>query len=145
MSKGAALCVLTGAQLLLHFVIVMFAVAAVFDVVSSWALLLTQQTCHLGTGDVESLPAALPVAGHAGSAGRLALPPVVLADIAGLKISLMGDILQDDGLHGENVGKLHLRDVQCTDNVGPPSTVGPLEGTIFVGAQLTPHTGRPLL
>lgn len=33
---------------------------------------------------MESLPAALPVAGHAGSAGRLALPPVVLADIAGL-------------------------------------------------------------
>lgn len=35
-------------------------------------------------GDVESLSAALPVAGHAGSAGRLALPAVVLADVAGL-------------------------------------------------------------
>lgn len=31
----------------------------------------------------------------------------------------MGDILQDDGFHGENVGKLHLRDVECTDNMGP--------------------------
>lgn len=35
-------------------------------------------------GDVESLSAPLPVAGHAGSAGRLALPAVVLADVAGL-------------------------------------------------------------
>lgn len=32
----------------------------------------------------------------------------------------MGDILKDDGLHGENIGKLHLRDVECTDNMGPP-------------------------
>lgn len=37
-----------------------------------------------------------------------------------LEVSLMGDILQDDGLHGENVGKLHLGDVERTDNVGPP-------------------------
>lgn len=40
---------------------------------------------HSVPGDVESLPAALPVAGHAGAAGRLALPPVVLADVAGLR------------------------------------------------------------
>lgn len=32
----------------------------------------------------------------------------------------MGDILEDDGLHGENVGKLHLGDVESTDNMGPP-------------------------
>lgn len=32
----------------------------------------------------------------------------------------MGDILQDDGFHGENVCKLHLRDVECTDDMGPP-------------------------
>lgn len=31
----------------------------------------------------------------------------------------MRDILQDDGLHSEDVGKLHLRDVQRTHNVGP--------------------------
>lgn len=36
-----------------------------------------------------------------------------------LDISLMWDILQDDGLHGEDVGKLHLRDVECTHNMGP--------------------------
>lgn len=35
-------------------------------------------------GDVEGLPAALPVAGHAGPAGRLALPPVVIADVTSL-------------------------------------------------------------
>lgn len=35
-------------------------------------------------GDMERLPAALPVAGHAGSAGRLALPPMVLADVTRL-------------------------------------------------------------
>lgn len=33
---------------------------------------------------MESLSAALPVAGHAGSAGGLALPTMVLADVAGL-------------------------------------------------------------
>lgn len=33
---------------------------------------------------MERLPAALPVAGHAGAAGRLALPPVVLADVTRL-------------------------------------------------------------
>lgn len=33
---------------------------------------------------MESLSAALPVAGHAGSAGSLALPAVVLADVTGL-------------------------------------------------------------
>lgn len=36
-----------------------------------------------------------------------------------LKVSLMWDILQDDGLHGENVGKLHLRDVERAHYVGP--------------------------
>lgn len=36
-----------------------------------------------------------------------------------LDVSLMWDILQDDGLHGEDVGKLHLRDVECTHNMGP--------------------------
>lgn len=36
-----------------------------------------------------------------------------------LDVSLMWDILQDDGLHGEDIGKLHLRDIQCTDHVGP--------------------------
>lgn len=37
-----------------------------------------------------------------------------------LEVSLMGHILQDDGLHGENVGKLHLGDVERTHDVGPP-------------------------
>lgn len=32
----------------------------------------------------------------------------------------MRNVLQDDGLHGQHVGKLHLRDVQSTHNVGPP-------------------------
>lgn len=36
-----------------------------------------------------------------------------------LDVSLMWDVLQDDGLHGEDVGKLHLRDVERTHNVGP--------------------------
>ncbi len=43
----------------------------------------TYEAEHL-PGDMERLPAALPVAGHAGSAGSLALPPVVLTDITGL-------------------------------------------------------------
>lgn len=37
-----------------------------------------------------------------------------------LEVSLVGDVLQDDGLHGENVGELHLGDVERTDDVGPP-------------------------
>lgn len=36
-----------------------------------------------------------------------------------LDVSLMWDVLQDDGLHGEDVGKLHLRDVERTHNMGP--------------------------
>lgn len=36
-----------------------------------------------------------------------------------LDVSLMWDVLQDDRLHGEDVGKLHLRDVERTHNVGP--------------------------
>lgn len=37
-----------------------------------------------------------------------------------LDVSLMRDVLQDDGFHGEDVGKLHLRDVERTHDVGPP-------------------------
>lgn len=87
-----------------------------------------------------------------------------------LDVSLMRDVLQDDGLHGEDVGKLHLGDVERTHDMGPTcqregnrnffysgrgnekvplllqrhggarttSTVGPLEGTVFVGTKLTP-------
>lgn len=36
-----------------------------------------------------------------------------------LDVSLMWDILQDDGLHGEDVGKLHLRDVERAHDMGP--------------------------
>lgn len=36
-----------------------------------------------------------------------------------LDVSLMWDVLQDDGLHGEDVGKLHLGDVECTHHMGP--------------------------
>lgn len=36
-----------------------------------------------------------------------------------LDVSLMRDVLQDDGLHGEDVGKLHLGDVERTHNMGP--------------------------
>lgn len=36
-----------------------------------------------------------------------------------LDVSVVRDILQDDGLHGEDVGKLNLRDVKCTHYVGP--------------------------
>lgn len=36
-----------------------------------------------------------------------------------LDVSLIWDILQDDGLHGDDVGKLHLGDVERTHNVGP--------------------------
>lgn len=34
--------------------------------------------------------------------------------------AVVGYILQDNWLHGEHIGKLHLWDVQSTDNVGPP-------------------------
>lgn len=34
--------------------------------------------------------------------------------------AVVGDVLQDDGLHGEHVGKLHLWDVQSADDMGPP-------------------------
>lgn len=36
-----------------------------------------------------------------------------------LDVSLVRDILQDDGLHRDDVGKLHLGDVERTHNVGP--------------------------
>lgn len=36
-----------------------------------------------------------------------------------LDVSLVRDVLQDDGLHGEDVGKLHLRDVERAHDVGP--------------------------
>lgn len=36
-----------------------------------------------------------------------------------LDVSLVGDVLQDDGLHGDDVGKLHLGDVECAHDVGP--------------------------
>lgn len=34
--------------------------------------------------------------------------------------AVVRNVLQDDGLHGQHVGKLHLWDVQSTHNVGPP-------------------------
>lgn len=43
----------------------------------------------------------------------------MLCDFPYLDVSLIRDILKDDGLHGEDIGKLHLRDVECTHNVGP--------------------------
>lgn len=46
-------------------------------------MLLKDTSAHL-PGDVESLSAALSVAGHAGSTGSLALPPMVLTDVTGL-------------------------------------------------------------
>lgn len=36
-----------------------------------------------------------------------------------LVVSLVWDILQDDRLHGEDVGELHLGDVECAHDVGP--------------------------
>lgn len=36
-----------------------------------------------------------------------------------LDVSLVRDVLQDDGLHGEDVGELHLRDVERTHYMGP--------------------------
>lgn len=33
--------------------------------------------------------------------------------------AVVRNVLQDDGLHGQHVGKLHLGDVQSTHNVGP--------------------------
>lgn len=113
------------------------AVAAILDIVNFQDFLLTQEAGHLGTGDVESLPAAVPVARHARSRGCLALPALLLADVAGLVEAVVRNVLQDDGLHGQHVGKLHLWDVQSTHNVGPPSVVGPFQGSIFVGAQFT--------
>lgn len=38
---------------------------------------------------------------------------------ADLVEAIMRHILQHDGLHGEHVGKLHLRDVEGTHHVGP--------------------------
>jgi hypothetical protein len=42
-----------------------------------------------------------------------------MAGAADLVEAIMRHILQYDGLHGEHVGKLHLRDVQGTHHMGP--------------------------
>lgn len=69
---------------------------------------------------------------------------------ADLVEAFMRHILQHDGLHGEHVGKLHLRDVEGTHHVGPAwGSVGPASA-VMVSALLpgpcTPHTAdRPLL
>lgn len=53
------------------------------------------------------------------------------AGAADLVEAIMRHILQHDGLHGEHVGKLHLRDVEGTHHVGPAwGGVGPASATI---------------
>lgn len=48
------------------------------------------------------------------------------AGAADLVEAIMRHILQHDGLHGEHVGKLHLRDVEGTHHMGPTwGSVGP--------------------
>lgn len=69
---------------------------------------------------------------------------------ADLVEAIMRHVLQHDGLHGEHVGKLHLRDVEGTHHVGPAwGIVGPasavMVSTLLPGPR-TPHTAdRPLL
>lgn len=95
--------------------------------------------------DMEGLPAAMFVAGHAGSSGGFALSALVLADVTRLQthththqksfrdvngatqvnsgylvVAFVRHRLEDDGLHGGDVGELHLGDVQSAHHVGPP-------------------------
>jgi len=49
---------------------------------------------------VEGLSAALPVAGHTGTAGRLALSAVVLTDVAGLERRRRGNRGREEGTEG---------------------------------------------
>lgn len=59
-----------------------------------------------------------------------------MAGAADLVEAIMRHILQHDGLHGEHVGKLHLRDVEGTHHVGP--TWG--SGGQASGKPETPHS-----
>lgn len=62
-----------------------------------------------------------------------------MAGAADLVEAIMRHVLQHDGLHGEHVGKLHLRDVEGTHHMGPAwGGVGPASAVM---ASLRP---RPL-
>lgn len=53
------------------------------------------------------------------------------AGAADLVEAIMRHILQHDGLHGEHVGKLHLRDVEGTHHMGPTwGSVGPASASM---------------
>lgn len=54
-----------------------------------------------------------------GGTGRGAGAGMGTARAADLVEAVVGHVLQHDGLHGEHVGKLHLRDVEGTHHVGP--------------------------
>lgn len=68
---------------------------------------------------------------------------------ADLVEAIMRHILQHDGLHGEHVGKLHLRDVEGTHHVGPTWGSGGQGGRPQASRRpdpSQPHTaGSPLL
>ena len=65
--------------------VVVFAVAAVLDVVLVVSRLLAQETGLLRACHMEALFAALPIAVHARTRRRLARPPIGFADVARLK------------------------------------------------------------
>lgn len=61
-----------------------------------------------------------------------------MAGAADLVEAIMRHILQHDGLHGEHVGKLHLRDVEGTHHMGPTwGSVGQASGK---SETRTPHS-----
>ena len=62
-----------------YSLIVVFAVATVFDIVHVVAGFLAEQAGSLGAGDMEALLTPGPVAGHAGPRGGLGLATLLLA------------------------------------------------------------------
>lgn len=61
-----------------------------------------------------------------------------MAGAADLVEAIMRHVLQHDGLHGEHVGELHLRDVEGTHHVGPTwGSVGQASGK---SETPTPHS-----
>lgn len=106
-----------------HLVEMVFAVSNIFDIIHLLSFFFTQQPGHLRTCHVECLPTAMLVAGHTGSRCSSALPSLILADVAGLIEAIVWHILQHNGFHGQDIGKLDLRDIEGTHNMCPTSVV----------------------
>lgn len=69
-----------------------------------------------------------------------------VAQAADLVEAIVRHVLQHDGLHGEHVGKLHLRDVEGTYHVGPAWGGGGLASAAMASLRpwplTTPHCGQ---